>query len=255
MGFQIEGGSKKTGVGSWIKRGAATQQDFKSANARQEQRAQEQDKARRFWLEKTGEECLITFLDGSLLKGTGEEAEGFLDAPSWTEHFVKVNGRWQPFVCIADEEPCPICDSGNEPSWVAGFTVIDHRSYTSEKTGKVYANQKRLFVCKLNTYKILQKKARKHGGLVGVTFEATRNGPKEPQVGSAFEFQQKQGLDVLANQYGAEVAVPLDYEKELTRLSCDQLMQFGFGPTTQVVIGAKPKMPKAEKSELESEIE
>lgn len=214
-----------SGSASFLKKGKAAQDAF----AKEETKAQmNKDRPFRFFL-KNGGESSITFLDGNL-------EDGALNIPYFYEHFVKISGRAQNFVCTQDEEPCPICEGGDSPSFVGVLTVIDHSSYTG-KDGKEYKDQVRLFVPKRGTIKQLQKFAEKRGGLRGCRFDVSRTGDKEPAVGNVFDFTEKLTEQQLVKTYG-EKAAPLDYAKALGYLPAKDLRKLGFG-SMHAPIGAE----------------
>lgn len=214
-----------SGTASFLKKGKAAKEAFD----KEETKAQiNKDRPFRFFL-KNGGESSITFLDGNL-------EDGALNIPYFYEHFVKISGRAQNFVCTQDEEPCPICEGGDSPSFVGVLTVIDHSSYTG-KDGKEYKDQVRLFVPKRGTIKQLQKFAEKRGGLRGCRFDVSRTGDKEPAVGNVFDFTEKLTEQQLVKTYG-EKATPLDYSKALGYLPAKDLRKLGFG-SMHAPIGAE----------------
>lgn len=208
---------------SFIKRGA-------DAVAAMEQEAQKEAARKvgtsyfRFFLEP-GTTRQITFLDGDLT------SEGILDVPYWYEHNTKLNGKWfNYFVCLQDEEPCPICESGTYyASYVAGMTVLDHTPYTDKK-GVVHEVSRKLFVAKRETIARLQLIAVKRGGLTGCTFDVTRTNDKAAAVGDMFDFTEKHDLNAIADAVG-ELATPVDYEEYLETIykSAADLRKLGFG--------------------------
>lgn len=217
--------SGKAGVPSWMKTGAKAQAMLEEDEKKAEERAAANNKMRRFYL-PAGKECKITFLDGKL------DADGVLDAPMFLEHQVYKDGSWKNwFTCVKEEEPCPICEGGNDSQLVAIFTVIDHSEYKSPTTGKVYKDTRKLFVCKRNTFKMLQKKAAKQGGLAGCTFDVSRTGDKDPSVGNDFDFCEKRGKSALLEAYPhlKDELGPANYEEEIIRLTADELREMGFG--------------------------
>lgn len=219
--------------------------DAKQALAREEKKAEDRQKnhVRRFWL-PTGKETKLTFLDGKL------DADGVLDIPMFYEHQLFLNGSWQNwYACTADNEPCPICESGDTPSLVGVMSVIDHSEYT-DKQGKVWKDQLRLFVAKRGTLKMLQKMATKRGGLEGCTFEVGRVGDKAPSVGDVFEFVDKKLLPEVLNKYKAKGAVK--YDEVLSYHTADELREMGFGGK---VVGNEGKKPASTGSAPEEEID
>jgi hypothetical protein len=204
-----------------MKKGQEAHKAFAEEEAKAEAKAAQSQQVRRFWMPPNGEASL-TFLDGDL------DADGALDIPMYREHQVFMNGNWRNwFVCIADDEVCPICQSNLESDLVGVFTVIDHSEFTSKKSGKVFKDQKRLFVAKRNTLKILQKIATKRKGLAGATFDVSRSGDKVAAVGDMFDFTEKRTLKAIKALY--EDAEVVNYEEEIKYLSRDELLKLGFG--------------------------
>jgi len=181
--------------------------------------------ARRFWLPNDAE-TQITFLDGDLLP------EGLIDTVTFWEHQLKLNGSWQNwFVCTKDDEPCPICeDSDKYSSLITLFTVIDHTKWT-DKQNVVHQHERRLFACKRDTFKRLQKLATKRKGLVGVTFDVARTGDKSAAVGNDFDFVEKLSLEDIGKKYNLKEKdlKPFDYSEVIKYHTADELRELGFG--------------------------
>ena len=213
---------------SFMKTGSQAKAAIDAADAQAERAKEEAGKLWRFWM-PVGDERIITFLDGSI----GED--GMIDCGMWYEHRIKVNGEWTPFVCVAESEPCPLCDTGDsKQSLVGGLTCIDHTPYKVQKgpnAGKIIQNSKKLFVATRNTIKILSKHAVKKGGLTGCTFEISRTGEKDPGVGNQFDFVDKFTEAELMQKYGlkAEDVAPADYSHEITYRTAEELVALGLG--------------------------
>jgi hypothetical protein len=209
-------------MSNWLKRGKVAHETLKQDEKQAERRAA--DGVYRFYL-KDEEQAEITFLDGDL----GED--GLLDIPMYYEHQLNLNGKWGNFfVCLADEDEgteCPICVSGDNRYLAAVMTVVDHRKV--EYKGKVYQDQKKLFVAKRHTIKTLQIIAAKRGGLAGCRFDVARTGDKAANVGSLFDFTDKQDVADIMKKYKVE---PYDYKKILPYHTADQLRELGIGSGT-----------------------
>ena len=146
------------------------------------------------------------------------------------EHTVFVGGRWTNFICTQDEDnSCPICEGGDNPSLVALLTVIDHSSYQGQS--QVYKDTRKLFVAKAGTVKQLQKFAQKREGLAGCTFDVSRTDGKKAAVGDVFDFDEKWTLKALAKEYKDTTCEPLNLEEELTFIPSSELRKLGFGIT------------------------
>lgn len=206
---------------SWMMAGKKAAHAFDEEEKKAEQKKAESSKLFRFFL-KPGEGAEITFVDGDL------DDDGVLMAPIYREHRLHINGSWNNhFVCTSDEELCPICEGGDEPSLVATFTVIVHTPYKGKN--KVYKDVKKLLIAKRNTYKMLQKIATKRGGLAGCTFDVSREGDKDAAVGGLFDFSEKHTLEELAAHYKDADFTPANYEEELPYVSAKELREQGFG--------------------------
>jgi hypothetical protein len=213
----------------FLKKGKAAQAALASEEAKADMQAASQGKLWRFWMPED-EERQVTFLDGGL------DEEGMLDINMFYEHSLKVNGRWEQFVCTAESEGhCPICDKGDSKPYLAGvFTVIDHSQHkikSGANAGKIISNSKKLYVAKKQTIKLLTKQALKRGGLAGCTFDITRGDDKTASVGSQFEFVSKMSPQELMAKYGVDEATvtPADYEKEITYRAAAELIELGIG--------------------------
>lgn len=223
---------------SFIKRGAAAQQEMQKEEKRIE--LARKDKVFRFWLPQDAQGD-ITFLDGNL-------KNGILDIPFYHEHQIQMNGSWNNFfICTQDEEPCPICEGGNNASYVGVLTVIDHREYESK--GKMYKDQVRLFVAKRDTVKLLQDMATKRGGLRGCRYEVKRIGDKSPGVGSHFDFTEKYSEQQLQQMFGKvqvgdktiNKSLPINYDAYLADQyqPAKELRKLGFGAMGGSPVGSE----------------
>lgn len=222
---------------TFLKKGAAAHKEIAKADARDE--ATKEDMAsgnvykHRYWMPNDAEQS-ITFLDGDLTE------DGMLDIAQYYEHNLQINGSWKNwFICTQDKEDCPLCEDGGKPALVAVFTVIDHNKW-KDRNGKEYVNQKRLFVCKRDTLKRLQKLAMKRDGLAGCTFDVSRTGDKSPGVGSDFDFSEKNTLKKVGKIYKLEeTPEPYDYGEVLPYKDAKALMALGFGSSSpQDSVGA-----------------
>lgn len=214
---------------SFMKKGKAAHAMMDKAEAEAAaKKASLQNQARRFWIPQD-KETQITFLDGSL------DDEGVLEAVTFWEHQLKISGDWRNwFPCTQVEEPCPICEGGETPYLVALFTIIDHSEYKDNK-GVTHKNQKRLFACKRETFRRLQKIAAKRGGLAGITFDVSRGGDKSASVGDSFDFVEKRTLSAIQKAYGLdkETVAPFVYDEVITYRTAKELRKLGFGDTSK----------------------
>lgn len=227
---------------AFMKSGADAHEEMKKADAAQQAAWEAASGPQRFWLEK-GKEARVTFLDGAVV-------DGLLQSVSWYEHMVpRGAGKkgWDTYPCTQETEACPICEGGNQPSLVFAFTIIDHRSW-KDKQGKEHTFQKRLFVCKRESFKLLQAKALKlmssekaidgtlmpakaTNGLVGVTFDITRIGEKSASVGSDFDYVACTPLPQIyaACKYEAKDQGAYPYGEVIKYFPAAELRGMGFG--------------------------
>jgi len=193
---------------SWYKTGSdgAAQQEEEEKKVEEEM-----NKPRRFWL-APGKTTQIVFLDSA----------GFF----FKEHSYKAGGQWGNFVtCISDMggEDCPFCDENMRYSYVCAFTVLDLTQFNTKKDNQLITASKKLFVTKgTATKKLLKKRERQQGDLVGCKFEVTRYEQKEVSTGSDFEFIERltpkdmAALRMTSGPYSIpanEWLVPFDYMK------------------------------------------
>lgn len=212
-----EGTGKKVG---FLKKGAEAQEAFEKEQKKIEE---QQNQVYRFWL-GVGAETQITFLDGNL------DADGVLDCPMFHEHQVFQAGNWTNYTCVKEDEPCPICATGDQSKLVAVFTVIDHTEFTSKKTKKTYKDSIKLFACKQGTFKLLQKLATKRGGLTGITFDVSRSTDKSAGCGDMFDFVEKNTLEDLKKTFGTpdKLIEPLVYEEVIQYRTAEELAEYGW---------------------------
>jgi len=213
---------------AWIKRGREAKEQWSKQNKKDDDKRK--NLSFRFFLPR-GKSAMITFLDGKI------NDEGILDCPMYYEHQLHMNGSWKNwFVCVGTEGACPICEgTGKEPAYVMALSVIDHSKFTSKKDQKEYKNQRRLFVFKRDTLKMLISLAKMQGGsLVGLTFRVSRSDEeRSPNVGDDFDFQGKSSVEGLKKKYGDQ-ADPFDYEKALPYVPAEELRKMGFGSGNRV---------------------
>lgn len=196
----------------------------------------------RFYLKPEQEET-ITFLDGDL------DEDGDLENICYYEHTINTKG-YPKYVCINDPSTgveCPICATGDNPYFATVFTVLVHKEWASKqdiKDGIKHEASIQLFVAKSSVADKLRKKAKKYGGLAGVTFEVSRSNADAFNVGDDFDYVQKNTLAELVDGFpnevdknGNTVVKPLDYNKVLQIYSESELHDLGFGTPTQAVGG------------------
>lgn len=213
----------------FLKTGAAAKQAFAAEEARAAAQQAEADKMWRFWLQPD-EDAKITFLDGEL------DEEGMLDITTFYEHFMLISGKPRNFICTDDTEACPICERGDsQKNFVGVMTIIDHRKHTIKNgpnTGKFIINDRKLFVAKRGTLKMLTKIAAKRDGLAGCMFDVSRGNDKTPNVGNNFDFSKKfESFNEIADTFKLELedVSPADYGEELTYYTAEELIALGVG--------------------------
>jgi hypothetical protein len=255
FGSKIAGGGGAQGalpgMPSWVATGSAAVDMMEQEKARVAAREEEAGKLWRFAL-KPGKSAVVVFLDGFIKED--EPQKGMLQAPFFREHTLKTSPtRWENFICLTmRDEPCPMCEqSGRDGDLCAAFTIID-TSETKGKNGKVYKNQRRLFIAKQRTYQQLQKIATKMGGLRGLVIDISRTDDKVARVGDSFLMDQKITDEEIVEHFGEKAAQPTDWSAELAITEVEDLVQRGIVQATGS-IGAG--VPGASNSEAASEPE
>lgn len=220
--------------GAWFKRGNATAEALKHEDKRIEEKF---SGLWRFYLDDPSSDkpnkvtsTKITFLDGFLTP------EGILDCFMFRDHRVFYHGSWEHFICTSEQEPCPICESGDEPSLVGVFTIIDHRVVKGKKG--TYKDRQMLFAAKRHTLRQLQALATPRGGIAGWTVQVSRVGEKSAGVGDTFDFLEHHTEDQLRKMYvktdpktkkTETVAKVADYQKEIKYFTAAELRKMSFG--------------------------
>jgi|GEM_PF-6591143 len=209
---------------SWLKKGAAAQAAMNEEN---EEREREFNSLWRYYL-RPEEEGMVTFLEGDLI--THGPQAGMFDVTYVREHRVSVPGKKVPdyYVCVAEEEECPLCATDNRSSYVGLFTVIDHNPYTNPTTGKTTKNRKKILAAKSGTLKRLIRKAKANGNSIeGSTFSVSRSDQRSATVGDEFTLVGTYSLDAIGKKLDPKdpkaAVAPADWEKELVYLSAEQL--------------------------------
>jgi hypothetical protein len=229
---------------NFIKKG----QDAKAAEELEKQKfeAEKEDwgKLFRFFIKNPGDEAVVTLIDGDY------DEDGLFQPPCWWEHLLFYNGNWTPFLCPQYTCPelndiCPIDESGDKASFVRGFTLIDHRSFTSAK-GNHYPFSKKIMVAKKNQFERLKSLAKMYKGLSGATFQVTRLTKDSASIGDQWNFMHKTPIEELRKTFVqkykdpktgqekiTELFLPADFQKEITYRSGQQLRAMGLGKPIQ----------------------
>lgn len=211
---------------SFLKKGKVAQQEQEKVQKLIDAR---KDEIQRHWM-APDDEHVITFLSGIVEGGI------FVDVPMWYEHQLYLDGNWRNwFVCVNEEEPCPICEGGDQSKLVAGFTIIDHTPFTT-KDGKVYKDNIKILVCKAGSLKILQKLAIKRKGLQGCTFDVSRTADDAANVGDMFDFSEKRTIKALSDEFGTKdkKIEPFNFQDILVYRPALELRTMGFGTQEKV---------------------
>lgn len=216
---------------SFLKKGKAAQAAMKKQDEIDKEKMEQNLYKSRFWM-KEDTETHITFLTGNL------DEDGILDTPMYYEHHLHLNGHWRNwFVCTAHDEPCPICEGGDNAALVGAFVIIDHTEW-KDKNDKIHRDELRLLVAKRETIKMLQKIATKRKGLVGCTFEVSRTGENAANVGSMFDFENKSTVAALKKKYKFEELK--EFDEIIVYKSAKELNEMGFGSYTMGSGTAEP---------------
>lgn len=193
---------------SWYKTG----QDGEEQQVVEEKKVEEEMNApRRFWLPPNTSKNIV-FLDSAGL--------------FFKEHSYKAGGKWGNFIsCLSDMggEECPFCEDGMRYSYVCAFSIIDLSVFETKRDNIMVTASKKLFIAKGSvTKKLLKKRERQEGNLIGCKFEVTRYDKKEASTGSDFDFierlstEQMNALRMTSGPYSLKKEdwlVPYDYVK------------------------------------------
>lgn len=181
----------------------------------------------RFFLKKD-QATNITFLDGDL--NSGGTFNNY-----YYEHSITPPGADpkttspQQYVCVQEDEPCPLCESGNTARFTLPLTVIDHTEY-KDKQNKVHKNQKKLYIAPPSLHKDLMEKAKLRNGLTLCQFQAKRLGVDfEPRVGKSLEYLKRFTKEEFVAEYGEDALTPLDYNEYLPYVPAEELRKMGYG--------------------------
>lgn len=211
---------------SWFQRGEEGKKRAAEEDAATQARREQRGGPRRFWL-KNDTSAKVTYLD---------TPDVFLH-----EHNLKLAGKfYNYFTCLKDIDTCPICEDGDQPSYIVAATIIDHRKYT-DKDGKEHVNQKKLIVFKGRArQRIMKKIERRDGDIKYCAYEMSRGSSgTECSTGEDFEFIKqltKAQLMQLAPKGETEDWLkPLDYEEIFKPKTAEDLRKILGG---EVPVGA-----------------
>lgn len=172
----------------------------------------------------------------SLPQGTGKRVIFLTEhpAPRFWEHPVKVDGSWTNFyVCTRNvhDDGCPICQRTNFPRYKAGVYTIVDRSERLDDDGKVYKNEKKLFVTQnMSLHRLLDVMEENDDRLFGL--ELTVQRPEEPEVthpgyNCPVFLQDAPGVrwseSQLEYKFGPEILGEIDYGEHIDYESYEHL--------------------------------
>lgn len=155
-----------------------------------------------------------------------------------------VGGQLEHFPCVAENEPCPICENGaakTKKKLVGGLTIIDHRPYTLKNgpdAGKTIPFQRRLYIPTRTTISALQMWGGKWGGLRGMTVDCIRSKDTEANVGNVWAPVEKYDPQELLDTFG-EAAKPTEWDKAILYRTAAQLVEMGIVPAIGTVSASK----------------
>jgi hypothetical protein len=193
--------------------------------------------------------------------GTTKEVVVLDDAPDLYiyEHQLKdpQTGRWNIFTgCIQDTDNCPVCQvTGKEGYYALVLSVIDLEPYTT-RDGKTIEWSRKLMVVKASQIKKFTRRFEKEGSLRGAVFELSRDGDKEPSIGSdieLIEFMEEGDLaqykrswkDREGKTHNEDCSVPYDY---------DQIFEEPTYESLAAKVGGAPAQPGSTR-EAEEELD
>ena len=231
----------------WYQTGEAGAKRAKKIDKEQKARREQTRGPRRFWLESD-----------TAAKVT------FLDTPKFFfhEHNLKLEGRFfNYFTCLQDFDTCPICESGDRPSYVVAGTILSHKEW-EDNDGNKHKIQKQLFVAKGRArQKLLRQIEKRDDDLAFCVYEHARgSSPTEANTGEDVEFikrlkksqvkslipQSILGDDETATDY----MKPFDYSDVFKPLTAKELRDIVGG---EAPVGSEEEEEPEEETEEETE--
>ena len=186
---------------------------------------------RRFWLEQK-QSAKVTFLD----------------SPKFFchEHNLKIGKSYfNYFTCRQDLGVCPICESGDHPSYILVGTIINHKPFTT-KDGKTISIQKQLIVARGGALERIKNQISKRKDLTLAHYELSRSSlATSPNIGDEFEFLGKVSREKLAKLAPKDADVeewlaPFDYAEIFYPKEEDEL---------RILVGGKPPVGSRQEEE------
>lgn len=171
------------------------------------------------------------------------------DGAFFWEHQLKIDGNWMNwFTCLRDFKNCEICSrTDSKRYYAAAYSVINLTGYT-KKDGTHVPAQKELLIVKSGQFdKMALKRTSAGGDLTMGLFKFTKLGaPKEPSIGSEWEFLKKVSPSALEKYKPADISLedwlkPFDYAKEFAPKSDEAICKiFGWSTTNNDPLTTKP---------------
>lgn len=159
----------------------------------------EEQKARRDMAGRQGRKPLRFFVpvgDTKEIIIVDHEPEFFM-----YEHNLKLHGKWgNTYPCINEWEVCPACEEVGPSYYGLFLTVIDLTEFDS-KDGTHHEFSRKIMVVKPSQHKKFIRDFDRRGTLRGSLYEVSRDGPKDPAIGSDIQFIETVSDDELNNDY------------------------------------------------------
>lgn len=164
----------------------------------------------------------------------------FLDTPSFflLEHNLKLGNKfYNYFTCIQDMDTCPLCEAGENPSYILVGTIINHKKWVDKKE-VTHQHEKQLFVAKGKAReRLLKQIERREDDLAFCIFELSRGSSStECATGEDFEWLKRISKAKLAKVPGVipdkkdeSYLEPFDYEKIFAPKSVKELRKLVGG--------------------------
>lgn len=207
---------------SWYQKGSAGKKRSKELD-REAKARRDAMGPRRFWLDYD-----------SSAKVT------FLDTPSFflLEHNIKLGNKfYNYFTCIQDMDTCPLCEAGENPSYILVGTIINHKKWVDKKE-ITHQHEKQLFVAKGKAREHLLKQIeRREDDLAFCIYDLSRgSSATECATGEDFDYLKRISKAKLAMVPGVlpegkdeSYLEPFDYEKIFAPKSAAELRKLVGG--------------------------
>ena len=150
-------------------------------------------------------------------------------------------------ICLKDvpDSDCPICDTGDESSYVCVHSVLDTRTRIGQKDGKSYSFEKKLLVTKPTVTAKLAKLKKKHGSLKLALIEFSRTSDKESRTGETLEWEGHVKIEKLRSIH-KKLNIKEDFDQWIAPFDYDKIFKVKSREELERVAGMRPPVGRAD---------